>query len=371
MRLSLSSFNDPSAIPIPQAIYSMTSIHPSNFGTQSDDIFQTKVLRPFLDNQGRARQALQGGLLGSFHKPRHPVSGDDEEVTQLPDGSCLLSSPVHSDPRAHPFHQSEGEDSPRPGRIPKFHREQAWRCGGLGPPSRSNCLARLKHVGVNPRLRAISAPSSDDAFASQTLLGTSRGGSRGSRRTGVNHVNADDGLNSTARRRPFEACPGWLQGDDPLLISYPEEPDDDRVRLPAHRIGDTTPEPTQADLCRQQLKQLKQTSAASGVRDTTDRRLSRSGPTTLSAPSLCIAATSRTASGELSMAMSPQSSADVAHGGAALRAGLSVSKRSSAEHAATSPNISREPSRLTGDFQSQFGSAPGDPLTPTSLMDSS
>eukprot|EP00927_Polykrikos_kofoidii_P031896 TRINITY_DN27314_c1_g1_i1.p1 TRINITY_DN27314_c1_g1~~TRINITY_DN27314_c1_g1_i1.p1 ORF type:complete len:267 (+),score=26.28 TRINITY_DN27314_c1_g1_i1:62-862(+) len=199
------------------------SLDPSTFGNSADTIFKTLVVRPFLNKPGN--------LTGKhcFRKPELGPWRSMEAQDQL---------------TVRPFHDFEREATTSCLESRSLQLKVTGRkCsghGGLGAPSRSTCLGRLRDIGLmGENNRPITAP------LVQTM---SEQGGLFAAADGVVTIRDVDGRAQTSsssraderRRRP--ALDFSFSDDDPGMMQFPEEPEDPRVRLPAHRIGDSPPE---------------------------------------------------------------------------------------------------------------------------------
>jgi hypothetical protein len=204
-----------------------------NFATDpADMVFKTRVLRPFLYHQG-LRPFQHSAELPRYelHKPTNPAMDATVGSPGIrPFALCGLAAPSQQ----LPARRQEAFSQRRPGVSPLVAHGPV----GLEP--------------ISPRTRASgrSALSTPD-------LGRWRNAetARQAVRLRLNGVRQCTGQ---SRRRLLKATPPptapWddalcssresLFGTegDPSFMNFSEEPDDFRVRLPAHRIGDSLPE---------------------------------------------------------------------------------------------------------------------------------
>lgn len=164
------------------------------------------------------------------------------------------TSKFTSQTMVRPFHSLEDQCAAE-------HRLKAQRC--LDASSKAGFLGQLRHLNfVQHRLQAMCPSKSEpclpeagfDLAGERLLAGPGTGpslildrtspcasspSSAGRRRPVAGSGNAI----GCRRRRPVHVVT-TMPDDDPALISFSEEPEDPRVYLPAHRIGDSLPEVT-------------------------------------------------------------------------------------------------------------------------------
>lgn len=203
-------------------------------GSAADVVFRTQVLRSFLNHPGVGRQ--QQGFL----KPSHPA--------HRPAATCHPSLLL-------PFDSAEEEE--RAAR--RWRRRAEEGRGEVAPGGAYMGQGHSWRRAVCPR-RPLSSPKQRHwpelawQAAGRREVASGRGLRGEAEERGGMCVGTPDAASGTSpsagsgtdprRRRPVcAALPDDLEDvDDPSLLSFPEEPDDPRVYLPAHRIGDLLPE---------------------------------------------------------------------------------------------------------------------------------
>jgi len=222
--------------------------------SSADVIFRTQVLRPFLHHPGVVQPGEQPQ---AFLKPTRPSHQPPARAASA------------SQPSVQPFDAEVEEGAARKRRVEESRRESipgqppAWRRHLQRQPLRSTSaprgpspagVAAYSAVAAHCAL-SMAAPPAPPGSAPQGLNSRAppdpSGGPDCRRQSLESFATASWPSRSSSssldcRRRLGRAGP---PGDDQLGL--PEAPDDPRVHLPAHRIGDTpprSPTPTLPDL---------------------------------------------------------------------------------------------------------------------------
>lgn len=210
----------------------------------ADMIFRTQVLRPFLQHPGVVQP---GGPPQAFLKPSHPAHRPTSRTGR---------------PALQPFNVAETEDSAARRRRADENRREAAHPGRA--PARCQLVRRpLRPALSAPALSLNPAVTSAAAVAASAVMGVPlawdaeeehsclRGGPEARPRPSpiagaldlranlllANPLGSSASTGKDHRRRPV--CHDTLDDDEAALLS--EEPEDPRVYLPAHRIGDAPP----------------------------------------------------------------------------------------------------------------------------------
>eukprot|EP00929_Paragymnodinium_shiwhaense_P050620 TRINITY_DN25495_c0_g1_i1.p1 TRINITY_DN25495_c0_g1~~TRINITY_DN25495_c0_g1_i1.p1 ORF type:complete len:384 (+),score=46.39 TRINITY_DN25495_c0_g1_i1:119-1270(+) len=221
--------------------------HPALFSCSADGIFKDRVRSP------EDWWVPGPGLGASFYLGR---SKEHQESSQRPSPSSGKVRPFDATGGKAPWQQEQ---------------RHALAGRGFGPPTRANCLRRLRETGLWDRhLRPVAAGDLEEAcepgvgsasIGGSTAYSASEGPQGRSSSSpaaaampsspSVGQVAVPAGRLTTPpsclgskqqrRRKPVDFTISEEESDavaDPALIDFSEEPDDPRCRVPAHRIGD-------------------------------------------------------------------------------------------------------------------------------------